>query len=597
MNLVSGNGAISRCRSRIARVVWLVCLLVLASALHAPAPALASSPPGPSALTPSSSSLDFFSQDMHNPSPSMTETYTNNSGTPTTVQPATILGPDASSYSISQDSCAGQTIQITNSCSVSVVFYALSSGPGTKDATLSLLDDNGVNTGTTNVSLSGTATTGTLSADQNSLDFGGVVLNQGNSNQQHVTISNGPSASVIINNVQIIGSGASSFNIQSSNCQNQGAFGPNNTCQVYIQFQPSSAGIQKAQLEINNDGTTNPLVVSLTGVGLNGPIMTVSPSQAIYGNVTLGAQSSQTFTLSDTGDAPLQIQGMFLAAGSPQVFPISNNSCSGRQISAGSSCQVTVGFIPIAAGVKDASLFLITNASNPGVTTVGLSGTGVAPTPPPIGTATVAGDAQAGKLLSCSTASYPPGTSFSYQWLRNGKPITRETGRTVSLGDADVGARLSCRVQASGPGGTQTVTSSDTAATLAELTVGKVSIRGFTINAKVTVSSGKLDATGHVTNAQILAPSAHCKAGLALVKHHGTRRCVLTSFGAWVLTIRAGGAYTVGLSPDAAAKRALNTGQTLHVQETMTLSTARELKPTLRTFNVTVHGKNTNKKR
>ena len=501
---------------------------------------------------------------------------------------------------------------------MSVVFYPVSSGPGTKDATLTLLDDNGISTGTTNVSLSGTATTGTLSADQNSLDFGGVVLNQGNSNQQHVTISNGPSASVIINNVQITGSGASSFNIQSSNCQNQGTFGPNNTCQVYLQFQPTSAGIQNAQLEINNDGTANPLVVSLTGVGLNGPIMTVSPSQAIYGNVTLGAQTSQTFTLTDTGDAPLQIQAMFLAAGSPQVFPISNNSCSGRQISAGSSCQVTVGFVPIAAGVKDASLFLISNASNPGVTTVGLSGTGVAPDPPPIGTgvapdpppigtgvapdpppigtATVNGRAQAGKRLSCSTASYPPGTSFSYQWLRNGKPITGETGRTVSLGDADVGARLSCRVQAGGPGGTQTVTSSETAATLAELIVGKVSIRGFTINAKVTVSSGKLDATGHIANPQALAPTANstgCKASKPLVKHHGTRKCLRTSFGSRLLTIRAGGAYTVTLSPNATAQRALNSGQTLHVKETITLS-ARGLKPMRKTFNITVHGQKTN---
>ncbi len=595
MDLVSGNKAIAT-PVAIARMVALGCSVGLVCALLAAAPALASSPPGPSALTPSSSSLDFFAQDMHNPSPSLTETYTNNSGAPTTVRSAKIIGLDAPSYSISQDSCSGQTIQITNSCSVSVVFYALPSGPGPRSATLELMDDNGINTGTTNVSLSGTATTGTLSADQSSLDFGGVVLNQGNSNQQHVTISNGPSASVIINNVQIIGPDASSFNIQNGNCQNQGTFGRNNTCQVYLQFQPTSAGIQHAQLEINNDGTANPLFVSLTGVGLNGPILTVSPAQAIYGNVTLGAQTSQTFTLTDTGDAPLQIQGMFLAAGSPQVFPISNNSCSGRQISPGSSCRVTVGFIPIAAGVKDASLFLITNASNPGVTTVGLSGTGVAPTPPPIGSVTVTGSAQAGKLLSCSTTFYPSGTSFSYQWLRNGKPIAAATGRRVSLGDADVGARISCRVQASGPGGTTTVTSSDTAATLPELTVGKVSVRGFTINAKVTVSSGKLDATGHITNAQLLAPSAHCKAGRALVKHHGTRRCVLTSFGARILRIRVGGAYTVSLSPDAAAKRALNAGHTLHVRATLTLST-RRLKPIRQTFNVTVHGKNTNKKR
>jgi hypothetical protein len=189
MNL--GNRAIWRCRSRSARVVSLVCL-VLAGVLLAAVPALADpSPPGSSALTPSTSSLDFFSQDMHNPSPSMTVTYTNDPVTPTTVQPATIIGPDASSYSISQDSCSRQTILINDSCAVSVVFYALASGPGLKNATLRLLDDNGINTGTTDVALSGTAVTGTLSADQSSLDFGGLVVNQGNSNQQHVRSATG----------------------------------------------------------------------------------------------------------------------------------------------------------------------------------------------------------------------------------------------------------------------------------------------------------------------------------------------------------------------------------------------------------------------
>jgi hypothetical protein len=78
-------------------MVPLGCSLGLVCALLAAAPALAASPPGPSALTPSSSSLGFFAQDMHNPSPSITETYTNNSGTPTTVQSAQIIGLDASS--------------------------------------------------------------------------------------------------------------------------------------------------------------------------------------------------------------------------------------------------------------------------------------------------------------------------------------------------------------------------------------------------------------------------------------------------------------------------------------------------------------------
>lgn len=48
--------------------------------------------------------------------------------------------------------------------------------------------------------------------------------------------------------------------------------------------------------------------MSLTGQGLNGPALTVSPSQAKHGNVTVGSSGSQTFTLGNAGDAPLRAQ-------------------------------------------------------------------------------------------------------------------------------------------------------------------------------------------------------------------------------------------------------------------------------------------------
>ena len=152
--------------------------------------------------------------------------------------------------------------------------------------------------------------------------------------------------------------------------------GPDNTCQIFLQFQPSSAGSKHAQLEIYNDGTASPLFVSLSGVGLNGPALTLSPRQAIFGNVALGSSTFQTFTMTNTGDAPLQLQELFIVAGSPQVFPMVDG-CSGQQLAPGAACTVTVGFIPIALGGKDAARLVISNQA--GVTTIGLSRTGVAP--------------------------------------------------------------------------------------------------------------------------------------------------------------------------------------------------------------------------
>lgn len=347
----------------------VVCVLVVFGTLLAAASADAAS-----VLSPSPTSEDFGGVDMHFEQ-TMQEWFYNNSGSSVTVDPAgvTILG-DTSSFSlqVGQDFCTGSTIPDGGSCHVNVVFGPLSS-PGPKNATLELTD----NTGSVDVPLTGTGFSGTLSLSQNSLDFGGQVIqsnNNGGSSQQSVTVATGRDFGVRVTNVGIVGPDASSFSVQGNGCQGF-TLGTNNTCQIYLQFQPLTAGPKQAQLEIDNDGTVSPLFVSLSGVGLNGPALSVSPKQAIFGNVLLGSSTSQLFTLTNVGDAPLQLQELFIASGSPQVFPMSDG-CSGRQLAPAATCQVAVSFIPIAAGVKDASLFVISNVGP--VSIIGLSGTGVA---------------------------------------------------------------------------------------------------------------------------------------------------------------------------------------------------------------------------
>ena len=328
-----------------------------------------------SVLSPSPTSEDFGGVDMHFEQ-TMQESFFNNSGSAVTVDPApggvTVLG-DASSFSLQagQDLCSGATIPSGGSCHVNVLFGPLSSA-GTKNATLELTDD----TGTVDVPLTGAGHSGTLSAEQTSLDFGSQVVNNGGSAQQSVTLATGRDYGVRVTNVQINGTDASSFNVQGNGCQGF-TLGTNNTCQIFIQFQPTSVGAKQAQLEIDsdgNDGTASPLLVSLSGVGLSGPALSVSPRQAVFGNVPVGSSTSQSFTLTNVGDAPLQFQELFIVAGSPEVFPMTDG-CTGRQLPPGGACQVTVGFIPIAAGVKDAALLAISNQGP--VSIIGLSGTGV----------------------------------------------------------------------------------------------------------------------------------------------------------------------------------------------------------------------------
>jgi hypothetical protein len=132
------------------------------------------------------------------------------------------------------------------------------------------------------------------------------------------------------------------------------------------------------------------------------------------------------------------------------------------------------------------------------------------------------------------------------------------------------------------------------------LASGQPSVSGSTITEKVLVNtSGRLAATSRIANGQALASAARvkgCKKGQVLVTSHRTKRCVSDSFGAKTLTIHSAGLYTVRLTANASAKRALNSGRTLRVLETLTFTAGSGGKPVVKTFAVTIHGKKTHKK-
>ena len=163
--------------------------------------------------------------------------------------------------------------------------------------------------------------------------------------------------------------------MQWGNCEHD-QLGPSNTCNMSIRFQPVSPGPQHAQLTIDSDSPSGPLVVGLDGVGLYGPRIGLNTDQALLGNVTLGSSASQAIVLTNTGDYPLAVQQAFRVSGTPLMFPILSDTCSGQVVYPNATCAVTVGFTPTTPGEKDASILFITSSSLP-VTVVGIDGVGV----------------------------------------------------------------------------------------------------------------------------------------------------------------------------------------------------------------------------
>ena len=230
-----------------------------------------------------------------------------------------------------------------------------------KSASLELTDDSG----TLDVPLMGTGITGTLTANPNPLNFTPQPYYNGGQ-QQGINIQNSNDAGTQASSGTITGPDASRFYIAyGQNCTNQ-QYGPGNGCGMGVGFNPPNGpGTFHAQLEISSDSLSSPLVIPLNATALNGPHAVVGPLQTDFGNLAIGNSASQTVTVANDGDAPMQIQQAFMVTGTPSVFPITADGCSGQVVNQGSSCQFTVRFEPTAAGFREGSVIIIINNTPP----------------------------------------------------------------------------------------------------------------------------------------------------------------------------------------------------------------------------------------
>jgi hypothetical protein len=105
------------------------------------------------------------------------------------------------------------------------------------------------------------------------------------------------------------------------------------------------------------------------------PAVTLSPASLAFGNQTVGGSITKPITLTNSGSAALGITSI-VASGSGFT---SAHNCAAT-LAAAASCTISVTFTPTAA-VAYAGTVAVTSAAAGSPHTVGLSGTGTAPTP------------------------------------------------------------------------------------------------------------------------------------------------------------------------------------------------------------------------
>ena len=402
------------------------------------------------ALDPSPASFDWGAVDRYGTSPQQGFQFTNNEGGPVTVSPVAVNGTDAGSFQVVNDGCSNAFLDDGSSCQVAVQVVPTTTGP--LSASLDVDDGSGV----TAVALSADSQTGTLNVDPNPIALNPQPWYFGTQNANVNVQSQGFGTQ--ITTVSLTGPDAGLFSFNYGNCAGSrlNAF---NSCNLGVAFNPvGPSGPASASLVIDSDSASTPTTIPISANALTGPIASVDPEARDFGPAEIGTASArQPFTLTNAGDFPAQIQQLLVVSGTPQMFPVSSDLCTLAIVLPTASCSFDVAFAPTTAGLKEASIFLITNTPSP-VTQIALSGEGLRA---PGVAATVTGVPAVGQQLECATQN--ASGELGFEWLREGAAIPGETDRTHTASPADQGRRLACRVTATNDLGSVSAESPPTA--------------------------------------------------------------------------------------------------------------------------------------
>jgi hypothetical protein len=302
-----------------------------------------------------------------------------------------IAGP-ATPFSLANDLCSGQTLAPTDDCTFDVQFQPAATGlvSDTLD-----IPSNDPDTATVTVDLNGTGTPAPGSnivvtdsvapADDLEVPFGDIT--QGQTGTQTVTITNTGDADLVLGTVTGL---AAPFTVANDNCSGQ-TLTPATPCTLDVQFQPDATGLVSGTLDIpSNDPDTATVSVAVNGTGVPVPAPNIGVTDSVaptddlsvpFGSTTVGGSSSQTITVTNSGDADL-VLGTVTGLAAP--FAIASDNCSGQTVTAMGTCTFQVEFSPIAAGVFNDGLDIPSNDADTATVTVSISGTGASSMGPAI---------------------------------------------------------------------------------------------------------------------------------------------------------------------------------------------------------------------
>ncbi|HET6217415.1 MAG TPA: FG-GAP-like repeat-containing protein [Acidobacteriaceae bacterium] len=378
-------------------------------------------------------------------------------GTMSAPQTITISNPASVSFNITNIAASG-TFSQTNDCGASLAAGAhcaitvtfSPNSTGLESGTILLSDSTKTSPAT--IPLSGSGVNGpALTADPSRAIFPSQAVGT-SSTPTPIMLVNSGNSGLNISGISVTGTDSADFT-QTNHCG--ASLAPGGSCTINVTFTPTIGGSRTASLSISGTEPGSPLSVELAGTAI-GPSANLSPTTLTFASQVVGTTSTaQTATLTNSGNAPLNIAGISASGEFAQT-----NTC-GTSLAIGSSCQISVTFVPSAAGNASGTI-TVAQSGGGSPQTIALSGVGVAAADFTVGLASGSQASQAiaaGQNAQFSIAVAPAG-SFT-------GAVNLSCSITPSATPAPSCNLSSTTVQLSGASQTVTVTISTAASTTA----------------------------------------------------------------------------------------------------------------------------------
>ncbi len=269
-----------------------------------------------------------------------------------------ISGANADKFSIASNGCSSPLIGNAE-CNMTISYNANAIGVHVGSIDI-------VSNATNNpfsITLNGTTTaapTATLSIDQVSpLSFG--IQSIGVSTDKIFTVSNTGTATLTGLNITL--TTGTLYNIVNNGCgANLNPSGQaGDSCQFTVRYLRNAGnGTHTDTVNISSTNATNsPQSVNITGITGTNPEASIAPTPHDFGENTQNTTSMQSFTVSNIGNAQLDITAISLALNSSAQYSITGGDCAvGTPVPAGGSCTIEVTFLRNIAGTNPATSYL-----------------------------------------------------------------------------------------------------------------------------------------------------------------------------------------------------------------------------------------------